>query len=49
MAVAQIFLFMKVKITFLLLFIFRTAFAQCYTAAYTAYGTTIARRTDGTL
>jgi len=43
-------LFMKVKITFLLLFIFScTAFAQCYTAAYTAYGTTIARRTDGTL
>ena len=41
---------MKVKITFLLLFIFScTAFAQCYTAAYTAYGTTIARRTDGTL
>lgn len=33
-----------------MLFIFScTGFAQCYTAAYTAYGTTIARRTDGTL
>ena len=36
--------------TFLLALLFsQQLFSQCYTQAYTAYGTTIARRVDGTL